>query len=52
METDADIRNGGVGAQGCKSLRVALFYPMLLFAGAWVVWALCCPLLGDDLVAW
>ncbi len=52
METDADIRNGGVGAQSCKSLRVALFYPMLLFAGAWVVWALCCPLLGDDLVAW
>lgn len=30
---------------------IALLYSVLLFAAAWCVWALCTPLLGDDLMA-
>ena len=33
-----------------RSVRIALLYSMLLFAAAWCVWALCTPLLGDDLM--
>ncbi|MCM1320451.1 MAG: hypothetical protein NC217_08765 [Muribaculaceae bacterium] len=33
-----------------RGVRVALIYSILLFAAAWCIWALCTPLLGDDIM--